>query len=289
MSTEYKIAVLLPTRGRTDALKRSVTSIINHAVDSDQIQLLLAFDEDDGVGFEYFISDIQPWLDEKSVRYDAYQFKSLGYAGLNRYYNTLAGKADADWLFVWNDDAVMETPGWDNIVCKYDGEFKILKVHTHNEHPYSIFPIVPKEWYDCLGFLSSHQMIDAEISQLAYQVDRMQIVDIYVVHDQAELTGQTDTTSATKFRFEGNPSDPRDFHHMNNIHRRIALCDKLSAHMQSIGLDTTWWENVKSGKQWPWTQLAKNDINKQMIQVDFTIDEQGFVKEVKTSPNPTIE
>ena len=103
---QFSIAVLLPTRGRTDALKRSVISIINRVVKPKEVQLLLAFDNDDEIGTTYFIEEIQPWLDSKGIDYTALTFDSMGYIGLNRYYNAMAEHADADWLFVWNDDAI---------------------------------------------------------------------------------------------------------------------------------------------------------------------------------------
>jgi hypothetical protein len=31
--------------------------------------------------------------------------------------------------------------------------------------------------------------------------------------------------------------------------------------MKFIGLDTTWWENIKTGKQNPWEKLIANDVN----------------------------
>jgi len=143
-TNEYKIAVLLPTRGRTTALKLSIISIFNRVLDLDGVQLLLGFDNDDEVGLGYFSTDIQPWMEEKGINYTVMVFEPMGYNGLNRYYNGLAAQATADWLFVWNDDALMETTGWDKVVTSHTGEFKLLKIHVHREHPYSIFPIYPR-------------------------------------------------------------------------------------------------------------------------------------------------
>ena len=64
-TNEYKIAVLLPTRARTTALKLSIISIFNRVLDLESVQLLLGFDSDDEVGLKYFSTDIQPWLEEK--------------------------------------------------------------------------------------------------------------------------------------------------------------------------------------------------------------------------------
>jgi hypothetical protein len=261
---QFSIAILLPTRGRTDALKRSVISIINRVVKPKEVQLLLAFDNDDEIGTNYFVDEIQPWLDQKDIDYTALTFDSMGYEGLNRYYNSMAEHADADWLFVWNDDAIMETAAWDNIVRKYDGEIKILKVHTHDEHPYSIFPIIPVAWFEKIGYLSKHQMIDAELSQLAYMLDLIEIVDIYVTHDRADLTGNNkDETDAKRVRYEGNPSHPLDFHHVAAIQQRMRDTELISQLMKSMDLDISYWEGVQAGTINPWKKMQDNDPNGQ--------------------------
>lgn len=281
MSTHYKITVLLPTRGRTLALERSVKSIVELAKEPESINLLLAFDNDDNVGIDYFVETIQPWLDNQKVDYSATGFESLGYEGLNRYYNTLAKDVNTDWFFVWNDDAIMETQDWDQVINAHTGEFKLLAVRTHNDHPYSIFPIVPKSWYDLLGYFSRHQMIDAELSQVAYMLDLFERIDIFVTHDRADLTGNNaDETDKKRVRFEGDPSQPQDFHNIGYSTQRIKDCDTISAHMKTIGLDTTWWQRVKSGEQYPWEKLILNDTNKQMQQFGIRMNNNNQVVSV---------
>ena len=54
MTNEYKIAILLPTRGRTEALDRSLIGLLELADDLDGIQLLLGLDTDDTVGIAHF-------------------------------------------------------------------------------------------------------------------------------------------------------------------------------------------------------------------------------------------
>ena len=268
-SSDFSIAVLLPTRGRTHELSASVTSIVERAANLDDIQLIFGFDNDDQTGLDHFASEIQPWLDERKVSYEAKAFDRMGYEGLNHYYNYLAQEASADWLFIWNDDAVMETQGWDQVVGSYTGQFKVLKVHTHNEHPYSIFPIMPRAWHDRLGQLSRHQMIDAEISQMAYMLDMMQIVDINVTHNQAELT---QTTAIPKNRFEGDPSNIQDFHFPATIEQRHRDCDELSIYMKNLGQDHSFWQGVKGKTRDPWEQLKANDINHHMFQFDIAYE-----------------
>jgi hypothetical protein len=253
------------------------------AADVAHLQLLFGFDNDDSVGLDHFEKVIQPFLDEHDVSYEAQAFDSLGYAGLNLYYNHLGKSASTDWLFVWNDDAIMQTQDWDKVIESYTGQFKLLKVHTHNEHPYSIFPIVPRAWYDLFGHFSRHQMIDAEMSQMAFMLDLMQIVDIDVVHNQVELTKDASDPLKPKMRFEGNPNNPYDFHNPSVTQRRIQDCDIIANYMKSNNLDTTWWDNVKAGTQYPWTRMEALDINNQMRQFELKADSAGRVVEINPS------
>lgn len=273
---KYSIAILLPTRGRTDALSRSVMSLINRAVDLNSIQLLLGFDNDDNAGIEHFQNELEPWLIEKKVNYEAQVFDRLGYNRLNEYVNALALASDADWLMFWNDDAMMDTAGWDKVMSKHTGEFKCLAVHTHNDHPYSIFPIVPREWLDHLGYLSPHQISDAWLSQQAYLLDIFERIPVWVTHDRHDLTGNNnDDTYKNRVMYEGNPSDSRDFHHVSWHLRRMQDVDKLSEYMASKNLDITWWANVKAGTQNPWVKLQENDTNNQCKQFQIPITTTG--------------
>lgn len=274
MTNQYKIAVLLPTRGRTVALATSIKGLVNRAINLDQIQLLFAFDNDDDVGKNYFVEEIQPWLDSKGVDYEAQEFEPLGYCRLNEYINALALRSSADWLFFWNDDAIMETTGWDNEIAKYTGQFKLLAVHTHRDHPYSIFPIVPRAWLDILGYLSPHALTDAWLSQIAYKLDIWERIEVYVTHDRHDLTGNNkDSTFEARdmYKLEGNPYRPGDFHHISFVSLRMSETEKISQWMKEQGLDITWWKNIKAGIQDPWEKLKANDINKHMVQFHVTL------------------
>lgn len=276
---QFDIAVLLPTRGRTDALKRSVISLVNRAVNLKKVQILFGFDDDDAVGVEYFTNSLKPELDKRNVNYRAISFERMGYARLNEYANGLAEYSSAHWFFLFNDDAIMDTAGWDREITKYNGQFKLLAVHTHHDHPYSIFPIIPWEWYDVTKCISRHQMSDAYLSQLAFKLDIWQRINIHVTHDRFDLTGNNkDATYNERVMFEGKPNESRDFHHPSQILHRMNTCEQMSKYMKKIGLDTTWWENVKTGKQDPWTKLKIADVNNQMVQFNMKFEGEPKVK-----------
>jgi len=273
---KFSIAVMLATHKRTDALSRSVFSLLDRTRDTSQIQLIFGIDNNDEIGTNHFVDVIQPELDRRGVDYTALSFEPMGYLCLNQYYNKMCEHADADWLMVWCDDAIMETQDWDDRVVECTGEFKLLKAHAHNEHPYAVFPIIPAEWHEITGYYAQHQMLDAEVSHMAYMLDVMKIIDITITHDRADLTGNNnDETNRKKVMLEGNPNNPLDFHHPGMRGQRVMDTEKISQYMKSCGLDTSWWEGVKAGKNDPFSLMEANDPNGQTVRMALKTDSQG--------------
>lgn len=268
MKTEYDISVLLATRGRTEQLGRSVRSLFELADNPLKIQIIFAFDKDDKKGLTYFDKQLMPWMIKNHVAYTALSFTRMGYTNLHKYTNAMCTKATGKWMIIWNDDAVVESKGWDTSIMAYDGQFKLLAFDTHNAHPYSIFPIIPREWYDLLGYLSPHPTQDGWVSQQAYMLDIMERTPIKVLHDRHDLTGNNkDDTFEERRMLEGNPNDPMDFHSSQQINLRHYDCAKLAQYMkEKRGLDVTFFENIFKGQQDPWAKLKINDINSQMVQ-----------------------
>jgi len=274
MDTEFKydISVLLPTRGRTTALRRSVQSLYDNVSDPKSIYLMLGFDQDDAVGTDYFNNSLRPWLDSIKANYTAMKFKPMGYIRLNEYVNAMARMIKTRWYIIWNDDAVMQTPAWDSEIMKHDSQFKLLAFCTHNLHPYSIFPIVPHKWLELLGYLCPHQISDAWLSQQAYVLDVFERIPVDVTHERYDLTGKNkDATFNNRPMLEGNPKDPRDFLYMDVIELRYNDCRKIAAYMESIGMSTEFFKNVLRGTQDPWEKLKINDVNHQQSQWSMEI------------------
>ena len=262
----YSICVMLATRGRTKALLDCITSLFDRAMNKNKIQLIVAFDRDDYLGMGYFNDVVKPWLAQNCINYSVIITERFGYAKLNRYYNIMANMAQADWLFFWTDDAIMETQGWDKHIAKYTGQFKVLSVISHKEHPYSIFPIVPQMWAKVLGRFSRHPLNDAEISQMAYLLDIFERIPFKVTHDRADLTGNNkDQTYQERDYKEGKPNDPDDFRNINYYKKRVQDMQRLAQYMKHIGADSSWWDScVKGENKEPFAKLAANDTNKQV-------------------------
>ena len=269
--TTPKISILLATRGRTEMLKKSLASLVDLASDPNNLEILLAFDNDDEKTFEWVQDNILSDLDNKNISYSCMGFERLGYIRLNEYYNKLALEAEGDWLFFWGDDAIMETKNWDQEIIAHTGKFRVLRVLTHNSHPLAIFPIVCRQWVELFGYFSPHQLNDNWVSQVAYLSDIMQNIAVNVEHDRFDLTGNNnDENFQNRPMLEGNPKDPRDFHHSSWVARRLQDMHKIKEYLELQGEDTTWFDEVNAGRQDPWEKLKANDPNKQMVQFNMS-------------------
>ena len=267
MKDKPSISVLLPTRGRTDALSRCLLTLLDLASDPTRIEILIAFDDDDQSSQTFFKTTVAPEIDRRGADYVVIETPRLGYIRLNEYLNVLAKEAMGSWLLFWNDDAVMESQGWDDRIRDHDGEFKVLRMPTNRDHPYAIFPIVPAEWYTIFGYLSAHQITDAWVSQIAYMLDIMVNIDVKVTHDRHDLTGNNDdSTFRERVMLEGRPQDPRDFNHISWRNRRTHDAGRICQLLEQRGQDMSWFRAVITGKQDPWAKMTspEYDPNRQL-------------------------
>jgi len=249
MSTE--ISVLFPTRGRPASLERSLRTLLDRSQDISQLEVLLAIDRDDQPTIDHVMTVIKPWFDTIGCRYKFLQFERQGYARLHVYINELCKHAQGNWLFFYNDDAVMETEHWDQILLDHGQEFCLLRAETNHEHPYAIFPIIPREWFELTG----------HFSQIGWMLDIVKTIPVMIVHERFDLTGENkDSTFEQRQIFEGNHNDPRDFNHVSMRKIRFAEAVKIAEHLkQKYGQDMSWFEDSLAGKHNVWTRMMALD------------------------------
>lgn len=265
MNNKIDISILLPTRGRAQALMSSIQSLYTLAEDFDSIEILFGVDNDDVVGMENMLHNVCPWIEQNNIKHKILVFEPQGYNNLHRYVNGLAEHSQGTWLFFWNDDAVMKTAAWDVRIRERTGEFKLLSVYTHNNHPYSIFPILPRQWFEILGHISQHSSNDAYVSQLAYYLDIFERIDVHCDHNRYDITGiNNDATYQQRRIMEGDPSQPGDLNHPDMVKLRTNDAAKLATWMQDQGLDLTFFIGVWKEGQDPWIKMRANDTNNQV-------------------------
>lgn len=175
------VSILLPSRGRPGSLQRSVASLRDTATCPEKLSVLVAFDEDDAE-----TGEVATGLGACPVRFDR-----VGYSKLHLYYNGLAGIADGDWLFLWNDDAYMETVGWDSVLWDYDPQVPVVlsPSSTGVEHRMCCFPVASRCLYNCIGHMSLSCHVDSWLQDLAATVGILHRLPVHVFHDRFDFTG----------------------------------------------------------------------------------------------------
>jgi len=146
----------------------------------------------------------------------------LGYRNLHVYVNELSARATGDWLFLWNDDALMTTPGWDEEIAKFNGQMVVVNPQTnHGNHQFGncIFPIIPKRMFDLLGHFSLSNHNDTYVEYIANTLGIRRDVPILVCHDRADLTGANNDSVYAEREFT--TGEFGGYENQANIHRDV--------------------------------------------------------------------
>ena len=174
------VSFLLPTRNMPNETLQSLETLINNASTKNKWEVLIAIDSDDEPSL-----NIIPKIDNLFSRHDFCEYNIIiterqGYFGLNYYYNKLAEMAQGELLFLWNDDVMMKSTHWDNLlkndalkwpdkICFFPIETNILDAVWHKDlvKTFGIyssgFPIVRKEWLNIVGHLTKDFRNDSYI------------------------------------------------------------------------------------------------------------------------------
>jgi len=185
------VTVLLPTRHRTSLVERTVRSLLDQASNPAQIEIAVAYDEDDTESHDYFGSATWTTLvADYGSGLQVHKTPAWGYQELHQYYNLLADHAQGKWLLVWNDDALMKSAGWDSMVQQEQDYMGMLHMVTENYRPkFALFPLIPRKWVDLFGSVSLSNSNDSWIHHICLEANAIKLIDAVAFHDRADLTG----------------------------------------------------------------------------------------------------
>ena len=234
--TKPKISILLPTRKRTQAVVKSIGSLLANAADTSRIEILVAYDNDDEESREFFAETWFPYIGQCSATSKVFETERFGYLRLYKYVNFLAEQATGDWIMFWNDDALMLTENWDDEIVKHDGWFGLLRMPcvTMN-HPFALFPIIPREWIDVFGRVSPVNHSDWWIYNVTAPAGRLLNLPVQVYHDRADVTGNNndETFREQSYAADGrDPTNPEDYSHPDRIAELEQWIKKLEQHVK---------------------------------------------------------
>jgi len=177
--SDVLVSMLLPCRGRYEGTRQSLSSLLL-ATDPTRVEVLVRADDDDPQTAEIMKEE---W---------PFQIKTFvgprgkGYADLHHMYNTLAAKATGKFLFLWNNDAVITTPAWDDKLVPFDdGKLRYFHVKVTPDDQVLSFPIVHRTYHDVLGRYSAWAHNDSYVHavlQPFFDQGVYQDIDIKVHH-----------------------------------------------------------------------------------------------------------
>jgi hypothetical protein len=163
------VSVLLPTRGRPDGVCESVDSLYSLAEDKALIDFIFKIDSDDEETLKLCqrLEKIIPLKTLISPR-------GKGYSDMHLWVNDLSALATGDWLFLFNDDAKMVTPKWDQILLTLSAENPgsvadvcVLLAETKDMPDANAFMFVRKKVVEVMGHYSLNPYNDAWMYRVA--------------------------------------------------------------------------------------------------------------------------
>ena len=112
MEIKNKISLLLPTRGRPALVKRLFNSIVDNTRNLEDIEIILCLDDDD--------------LDSHSIEDNRLKIKKIiiSSASMGALNTRCLNESTGDIIMLMNDDLVVCTPGWDDIINKNIAEIQ---------------------------------------------------------------------------------------------------------------------------------------------------------------------
>lgn len=143
-----KIALLCPTRNRTEGVKRLIASLEKTA-SPDNIVLYLGIDSDDR---SYSNVRLRPWVKVLDMG------SGKDFAGIGQIWNKMAKQIPEEIFGMCNDDYVYDTPQWDKAVLnrfEFMPPDKMLFVYLNDRYVapgLGVVNFIHREYYDRLGY-----------------------------------------------------------------------------------------------------------------------------------------
>lgn len=158
-------SLLLPSRKRVPYLKKLCASIATTAYDTNDIEVIVACDDDD--------------IDTKTAKINFPWIKILSrprVRNISAYFNWMYLHSAGKYIWVMNDDMEILTDNWDAIAKEKLDSFQAysygrIRHNGWNEaNAWSPFPIVSRAAVDCLGYLMDERQPGWSADSYLYKV-----------------------------------------------------------------------------------------------------------------------
>jgi hypothetical protein len=185
------ISVILPSRGHPAEAAKTCRGLVDTAYHRDSIEMLVRVDDDD-LTLPKYVEEFKTIAQAQLVIGPTMK----GYLSLPEMVDELAAKSKGEVLFLWNDDAEMETFCWDEVLLKACQESPWLLIYGHvsselegrDAHYPFAFYAVSRRLYSAVGSLAPHPNMDRVWEAYSCRCGGRQ-VDMWMVHHYHESDG----------------------------------------------------------------------------------------------------
>lgn len=160
-----KTSILISSRKNPEFLVDTVNSYINLCSSPQNVEILVALDDDDNTRF-FFIDCF-----ENNPLVKIFVLKRVGYWRLNETMNFLSSKSSGNILWMSTNKCVIKTKSWDKILEPYENKF-IVASHIvewiEKNKPIIrregiLLPLVHRKWYEVLNKIGNDAHMDSGI------------------------------------------------------------------------------------------------------------------------------
>ena len=166
------ISVIFPSRKRIKFLNEALYSLYSSAdLDNPNFEVIVKVDFDDPETLDY----IKNWSNEYENLYFIVSSRKKGFLNLTDFYEDCIDLAKGQYMFIFNDDLLIETQNWNSILNSHLNDFKIYFPYVNGYR--EAFFIIPKELYTTLGHISPHNQSDTYLNWLGQVLNISEYID----------------------------------------------------------------------------------------------------------------
>ncbi len=196
------VSVLICTRGRPAWLVQSIQSLLNKCVDRTQIEFVFRCDADD----EESVNNCRHLLAVYPNSQLLVSPRGKGYLDIHNWTYTLAILAKGDWVMIWNDDTLMATEKWDEILncstvqCWHNvPDVCMLVMQSKGRPGCNEFMFIRRKTLQILGSLGQSPHADNWMTRVMTAIQSIGIIPIEVEHYSGQMTDKTREESVAAY------------------------------------------------------------------------------------------